>query len=299
MIQKTLTIARRFNAYQRERFPVIVLAVSLLPAIFSSAVVVSTHPTILGGVVALLASIAYLLHIRVIDEHRDFEHDNHHHAGRPIQVNTISRHELQLVDIAAVLLLITIAVMAGMKAVIVMVIMLSYSYLAGKEFFVGEKIRRYFFIYNGVNLVQMLLMQIFVYSIFANSFQFSLIVGIHFLFTTVGTIIIEFIRKLKVPGDDGTGKDTYTWYLGFNNSLVIYSVFVLLNMILFYWLSTMISSQWVGILILSLCLMGYAYFGVILHWKKKTQRTNQMMQLSFLSMYGIFNIAIYLLSINR
>lgn len=299
MIQKTLTFARRFNIYQRERFPVIVLAISLLPAIFSSSVVVSTHPTILEGVVALLASVAYLLHIRVIDEHRDFDHDNQHHASRPIQINTISKHELQLVDIVAVCLLIAISVTAGMSAVIVMATMLLYSYLAGKEFFIGERIRRHFFAYNGVNLVQMLLMQIFVYSIFSNSFQPSLIVGIHFLFTTVGTIVVEFIRKLKVPGDDGTGKDTYTWYLGFKNSLIIYSVFALLNMILFYWLSTMISSHVVGILILSICLLGYAYFSVILHWAKKTCRTSQMMQLSFLSMYGIFNIAIYLLSINQ
>jgi len=299
MIKKTLTVARRFNTYQRERFPIIILSISLLPAILSSAVVVSTHPTILGGVTALLASVAYLLHIRVIDEHRDFEHDNLHHANRPVQINTISKHELQMVDMVAVFLLIAITVMAGMRAVIVMAIMLLYSYFAGKEFFVGEKIRRHFFVYNGVNLVQMLLMQIFVYSIFLDSFQFSLIVGIHFLFTTVGTIVIEFIRKLKVPGDDGTGKDTYTWYFGFNKSLIIYSVFVLLNAVLFFWLSTLISSHVTGMLVLSLCLLGYAYFGVILHRTKKTHRTSQIMQLSFLSMYGILNIAIYFLITNQ
>lgn len=299
MIQKTFTFARRFNTYQRERFPVIILALSLIPAILSSAAIVSAHPTIFEGIVALVASVTYLLHIRVIDEHRDFEHDNHHHADRPVQINTISRHELQLVDMVAVFLLVAIAVMAGMRAVIVMVIMLLYSYLAGKEFFVGEKIRRHFFVYNGVNLVQMLLMQIFVYSIFSNSFQFSLIVGIHFLFTTVGTIVVEFIRKLKIPGDDGTGKDTYTWYLGFNNSLIIYSVLVLLNAVLFFWLSTMISSHVTWMLVFTLCLLGYAYFGVILHRTKKTHRTSQIMQLLFLSMYGILNIAIYFLITNQ
>ncbi len=145
----------------------------------------------------------------------------------------------------------------------------------------------------------MLLMQIFVYSVFSNSFQFSLIIGVHFLFTTVGTIIIEFIRKLKVPGDDGTGKDTYTWYLGFNNSLIVYSAFVILNISLFYWLSTIISSQRAGMLIFSLCLLVYMCFGTVLHWIKKTHRTGQVMQLSFLSVYGILNIAIYFLITNQ
>ncbi len=111
MIQKTLTIAKRFNAYQRERFPIIVLAISLLPAVFSSAAVVSSHPTLLAGLGALLASVAYLLHIRVIDEHRDFEHDNQHHVGRPVQINTISKNELQIVDMVAVFFLIAISVM--------------------------------------------------------------------------------------------------------------------------------------------------------------------------------------------
>lgn len=299
MIQKTFNVAKRFNAYQRERFPIIILAISLLPAIFSSAVIVSTHPTVLGGVAALLASVAYLLHIRVIDEHRDFEHDNHHHSNRPVQVNTISMNQLHRVDLVAVIILMAIAVMAGMRALIVMAIMLLYSYLAGKEFFVGERIRRHFFVYNAVNLVQMLLMQVFVYSIFSNSLQFSLIIGIHFLFTTVGSIVIEFVRKLKIPGDDGTGMDTYTWYFGFYKSLLIYSVLVLLNAVLFFWLSTAISSHIVGVLILTLCLLGYAYFGVILHWIKRTQRTSQMMQLSFLSMYGILNIVIYFLISNQ
>ena len=295
MINKTLTTAKRFHFYQRERFPILLLALSLLPAVLSSGTIISVHPTIFQGVLALIASIAYLLHIRVIDEHRDFGHDNQHHKTRPIQNGSISKRELQYADIASIFLLIVIAYIAGSWALIIMAIMLVYSYLAGKEFFIGEKIRLHFFIYNSVNLVQMLLMQLFVYAIFANPFPFTTLVWAHFIFTTVGTIAFEFIRKLKRPGDDGTGKDTYTWYIGFANSLVIYSLLLLTNTALFFWITTLISPHIIYMFILSLILVLIAHFTIFVHWAKKTHLTDQLMQLSLLLLYGIYNIVIFLL----
>lgn len=298
MIKKTLTVAKKFHSYQRERFPIIVLGLSLLPAALSSGAIVSANLTSLQVALALIASFAYLLHIRVIDEHRDFGHDNIHHVTRPIQVGVISKEELRYMDVLAVAFLIIIAVVAGLWALVVAVIMLVYSYLAGKEFFVGESIRRHFFIYNGINLIQMLLMQIFVYAIFANPIPLNSLVFAHFLFTTVGTIIFEFVRKLKRPGDDGTGKDTYTWYLGFNNSLIIYSLLLLLNTLLFFWIVALISPHKISLLGFSLSLAGFAYLAALMHWAKKTRQTGQLMQLSFLILYGIFNIAIYFLTFN-
>ena len=298
MIKKTLTVAKKFYSYQQERFPLIVLALSLFPAVLSSGAIISTNLTIFQGVSALVASLAYLLHIRVIDEHRDFGHDNAHHITRPVQSGVISKRELQYVDVVAVLLLIIIAAVVGVRAFIIVAIMLAYSYLAGREFFIGEDIRRHFFIYNGINLIQMLLMQLFVYAVFANPFPFSTLIWAHFLFTTVGTIIFEFVRKVKRPGDDGTGKDTYTWYLGFNNSLIIYSLLLLLNTLLFFWTAALISPHKISVLVFSLSLAGFAYLAVLVHWAKKTRQTDQLMQLSFLILYGIFNIAIYFLALN-
>ncbi|MDP3697022.1 MAG: hypothetical protein Q8R55_03235 [Candidatus Taylorbacteria bacterium] len=271
---------------------------SLFPAVLSSGVMVSANPTILQGSLALITSLAYLLHIRVIDEYRDFGHDNVHHTTRPVQSGIISKRELLYVDSTAVLLLVGIAAIAGSWALVMVAVMLAYSYLAGKEFFIGEDIRRHFFIYNGVNLVQMLLMQVFVYTIFADPFPFTTLVWLHFLFTTVGTIIFEFARKLKMPGDDGTGKDTYTWYLGFNNSLLIYSLFLSLNAMLFFWITTLITPHTMYALIFTVGLVATSYLTVLLHWVKKTRETDQLMQLSFLLLYGIFNIAIYFLTVN-
>ncbi len=257
----------------------------------------SAHPGIFQMGSALVASIAYLLHIRIIDEYRDFGHDNVHHVTRPVQTGIISKEELHYIDILAVAILIIIAASAGPLAFATAVIMLAYSYLAGKEFFIGEKIRRYFFSYNAVNLVQMFLMQIFVYTIFANPFPFNTLILAHFIFTSVGTAIFEFVRKLKRPGDDGSGRDTYTWYLGFNRAIAIYQVFLVSNTLLFVWIATLLSPHTAVLLSFALGLAVLASLSTLIHTVKKTRQTDQLMQLSFLLLYGVFNIAIYFLKI--
>src|SRR3989344_674725 len=253
-MRSILDTTRKFYSYQKERFPIAILGLSLIPAALSSGVIVSVNPTVIQVMLVVIASLAYLLHIRVI------------------------------------------AVIAGRSALITALIMLVYSFLAGREFFVGEKIRRRFFIYNGANLVQMLLMQLFVYSIFANPIPINTLIVIHFLFTTVGTIVFEFVRKLKIPGRDGTGKDTYTWYLGFNNAMAIYLFLVLLNSALFLKIAAMLSSHLTGLFIFSACAGLLVSFAVLIHWLKKTHKTDQLMQLSFLVMYGVFNLMIYFLA---
>lgn len=296
MIKKTLKISKKFYTYQKDRFPVFILALSLFPAILSSGAITFSHPTFFEMGLALIASIAYLLHIRIIDEHRDFEHDNTHHIKRPVQTGVISKEELRYIDTLAVLILLGIGVSSGMLALAVVIAMLGYSYLAGKEFFIGEKIRKYFFTYNAINLFQMLLMQVFVYAIFTNPLQVNKLLVAHFLFTTIGTIVFEFVRKLKIPGDDGSGKDTYTWYLGFKKSIVIYQTLLLLNSLLFFWVATFISFHVVMLASFAVGMALLASLSTLIHSIKKTRQTDQLMQLSFLLLYGVFNIAIYFLS---
>lgn len=116
----------------------------------------------------------------------------------------------------------------------------------------------------------------------------------HFLFTATGTIIFDFLRKVKSPGQDGTGQDTYTWFLGLGNALLVYAAFATVNITLFVKIMTVIQttpSYWIPIAI-SLVV---GTFGMLLvHQSRKEEKTNQLMQLSFMVMYGSFNILIFL-----
>ena len=284
----------RFRRYQKARFPVAVLVVSLIPAILSSIAVTTEAFNYVTAITALIVSVSYLLHIRIIDEHRDFEHDNNHYKNRPIQKGVVTKEELRSVDGVLVGIILGLSFVSSFASLLLALSMLGYSWLCGKEFFFGERLRRHFFLYNSVNLVQMILMQIWVYSLFAGTIPLTPILILHFLFTSVGTAVFEFMRKVKVPGEDGTGKDTYTHYLGFSRSLLVYVLLGLVSMGL--WgaiLSTLgpvpFTYTLIGILGV-LSILGWTYA----HYKKRTIRTEQGIQGSYLILYGALNLIIYL-----
>ncbi len=289
-----LTTTKNFYIYQKERFPIVVLGLSFLPAILSSSAVVASQAEFKFVLIALIVSVAYLLHVRIIDEFRDYEHDLRHHKERPVSSGIISLKELRAIDWLAIVAVPLASLYSGTVALLIAVAMLLYSYFARKEFFLGLQFRRYFYLYNAVNLVQMLLLQILVYTIANPSFSFTTLVTVHFLFTTTGTIIFEFLRKVKSPGNDGTGKDTYTWFLGLNNALLIYAAFATFNILLFVKAMFLIQTEITYWIPIAIALVVGTYSTLFINKMRKEERTNQLMQLSFMVMYGSFNILLFL-----
>ena len=295
-MRNVISILGRFYLYQKERFPVLPLLLGIIPATLSSSAVLPSNLTVATFCAAVAGSFAYLLHVRIVDELRDFEHDVLYHPTRPLQSGAISRRELRYVDVTAVTVLLVIAFTAGASAVVIALTMLGYTYLAGKEFYVGEALRKRFFIYNALNLAQMLLMQLFVYALFAPRISFSLLLLAHFLFTTVGTIIFEFVRKLKVPGEDGVGKDTYTYYLGFGVAHSTYLVLLAMNTLLFLLVMWIIPASAIPMFVGGGC-AAVALLIAFFHRVKRTKDSDRLMQFSFVVVYGIFNLAIYIAKI--
>ena len=294
-----MNILIKFYNYQKVRFPIVILSLSLLPAILSSIAVVEANPSIIKILIAFIALLIYLLHIRIIDEQRDFEHDNTHHKQRPLQTGKISLHELRAIDRYSTIIFFFLSIYIGFYAGIIALIMLTFSYLAGNEFFIKEKIRPHFFIYNAINTLQTLIMQLFIYAFFVSHIPLTHLVVFHFLFTGIGTVIFELVRKIKIPGKDGTGKDTYSSHLGFNNSIFIYLILVAFNAFLFYLINSQLPSQSNYWFLFSISMFSSVLLFGMLHLVKRTIRTEQLMQLSFIILYGIFNLIIYLNSFNR
>lgn len=295
MIRSATSITRKFYSYQKDRFPLFILALSLFPAILSSAAVVGINISPVPAISALFLSILYLLHIRVTDEHRDFDHDTIHHKARPIQKGQISRDELRKIDIVAIVIFLFLLAYSGTLALILGVLMLTYSYLAEKEFFVGEKLRKYFFLYNFINIIQMALLQVLIYVIFAEKIPFTHLVTLHFIFTFIGTAIFEFLRKLMIPGTDGTGKDTYTWHLGFDNAILAYVFLVSLDLFFFFQIASSISLNRNLWLFTSIILFIIPVIFALTCRIKKTFMSSQLMQLSYMVIYSVLNLAIYFL----
>jgi len=289
-----LTTFSNFYSYQKKRFPVFVLGLSFLPVILSSGAVVTGSVTIEFLTLSLIISLAYLLHVRIIDEFRDYDHDLEHHKDRPLSIGAVTLNDLRIIDWMAIIVLALAALYSSLQALLIVVVMLGYSFLARNEFFLGLKFRKHFYLYNAVNLVQMLLLQVLVYTLASDTFTFTTVVLIHFLFTGTGTIIFEFLRKVKNPGNDGTGQDTYTWFLGFSDALLVYAVFATVNILFFVKIIFLIQNVPAYMLPTSIVLVVVTFGALLLNKLREEEKTNQLMQLSFMIMYGSFNILIFL-----
>lgn len=295
MIKSVTAIAKKFYFYQKHRFPVFILTLSLFPAILSSAAIVGISISLAPVISALFLSILYLLHIRIGDENRDFNHDTLHHKTRPIQKGQISRGELKKIDIIVVSVFLFLVVLSGKVALSIGVLLLAYSFLAEKEFYLGENLRRYFFLYNFINIIQMAFLQVLIYVVFAGKIPLTYLVTLHFIFTFIGTIIFEFLRKLNIPGTDGTGKDTYTWYLGFDNAIFTYIIMVSLDIFFFFQIVSSIAANKSPWLFLSFISFITSLIFALLCRTRKTLLSNQLMQLSYMVIYSFLNLAIYFL----
>ena len=291
-MNRAYAFAGNFWRYQARRFPIVALVLVFLPPILSSgAVVIAAAP---AGFVAtaLLASIACMLHLRIIDDFRDDAHDAAHHPERPLVAGAITRRELAMTDRVAVATLIVCALTANAQAVAIASFMLVFSFFAGRDFFLGERLRRHFFAYNALNMLQMGFLQILVYHLASADVRPTGLVLLHFLFTGTGSVIVEILRKLKIPGDDGTGRDTYTWHLGFRGTLWVYSALAVANILFFLLLARGIALPFWTIIAAAAGAVTAA--SVLYNDRCRRSLSNQIMRGCFLVTYGGLNIAIYL-----
>lgn len=291
---KSLSLVRRFYVYQEKRFPIVFLILSILPVILSSAVIVMRgRPNFLQVFLALIASLCYFFHIRVIDDYRDFQHDSLYHSDRPVQVGVISLSDLKRVDFIMVSVFLLISIFSNIYCLGLAIFLLTYTCFAKNDFFVAKKIRRYFYIYNAINFFQMIVLQIFIYTFFSKNLYFNNLVATHFLFIVVGTLIFEFLRKIKTPESEGIGKDTYSWHMGFGKSILFYLLLIFINTFLFFKIATGIYARPGIWLLFSLFFIIIALLCAYLNWIKRNNTTTQLLQVISLLSYGSFNLIIY------
>lgn len=287
----------RFLIYQRERFPLLVLSFTTLAVVLSSYAIASTLTTIsnvqLKIFFAIVAAIAYLFHIRAIDEYRDLNHDTQYHQSRPIQRGIISTKEIRYIDYFGLLIFIGIAILYRPQALILGAIALIFSFIASKDFFLGERIRKRFFIYNTVNLTQTILLQIFTYSFFSEIWYAFPTLWLHLLFVLSNSILIEFVRKIKIKEEESTGRDTYSWHFGFKKSLWVYGLLITISYFLFLGLTTSLYILDVSTFVISAIFVTLLVGAIFRHLKQEDKSSEKLLLLNTLVLYIGLHLVIY------
>ncbi len=217
----------RLRAYLNQRFPLAGYGILIISYYSSNQFLaeVLTDPEAklkytIGSLVGAFVLFCMFFHLRVFDEHKDYEDDLKNYPDRILQRELITLADLRTlgaIAIASELMLAAIWMPHGQPAALVAVLVaIGYSVLMLKEFFVSSWLKRHFLVYTVSHMLIMPLFAIVVFS-FATGEYFWHAPAWFWVYAFVGffvTLNWEISRKIRAPEQEIDGVHSYTKIFG-------------------------------------------------------------------------------------
>ena len=272
-LNKNSPFFERLSAYFKERFPLLshgILIVSYYSSNqFLSQVLSHPHSPVTYSKYSLLGAITIFfvfLHLRVFDEHKDYEEDCRHYPQRVLSRGLITLTHLKILGSIAIGIEIFISAFRGWPALLAVFMVLAYSLLMLKEFFVRRWLKRHFFVYAISHMLIMPLLALTVYSFTTLRYPWGAPAWF-WVYAFVGFFVTfnwEVSRKIRAPEDEIETVDSYSKILGTYgaaNLVVIIRVVDTLLVSLVGW-HLKLSSWFYFILVILflICLQGFIQF---------------------------------------
>ena len=272
----------RFNLYQMERCPFIILLFTTLSVVLSSAAIVLVEGTRLsdmtyGIIIGTITCLFFMFSIRVFDDSKDKGFDDLFHLKRPVQRGLISMRELNIVNIGLLFFQAIINIVYSLQSFLYWIVAMAYSLLARSEFFMSEVIRKKFIFYNALNMMQIFFLQIYLYKLLNPSFSFSSMIFMHAIFVLSNAIILEIARKLKSVKDESSGKDTYSGRYGYKIASLMFTVSYIFTYILFINIILALGYS-LFVFILGFALLSIIGLSTIYYYKERSKISSYILQ---------------------
>ncbi|MFW6415316.1 MAG: hypothetical protein ACOCZ2_03275 [Thermodesulfobacteriota bacterium] len=247
-MQKQVSAWQKYWMWAKERFPVfgvLLYAGSLfyLSYLFGHMLEANASVQWLHSLPGLALVFLVLLHLRIFDEHKDYQDDLIAHPERALSKGIITLKDLRLLLYGVLFLEALISFFSGGAQFVIWLIILGWSLLMLVEFFARDflKARIGLYLFTHQLLVPLLLL----YGLFLqlDSFDLSTLqVSIVVLFLAggmCGTIVYEIARKTWSPDREHEHAESYTrlWGMGkavFINLLIALAA-LLIFCFLFFW----------------------------------------------------------------
>lgn len=248
MISTSAPVAVRIWAYLLERFPPV--AYSLLVGLFSaSAVALAARQTstTAGLDLALRAGVVVLLvflHLRLMDEHKDHEADALAYPERCLSRGVVTLPLLFKLGVVVVMLEAALALTLPGTAALAWLVCLGFTILMRFEFGVGEWLNRHLLVYAITHNPVVALLAFFLWTVAGGAHD--LLMWLYIGIVSVGSLAFEIGRKIRLPGEEVPGVESYSSVLGKRRAdLLLVSLRLLVGLLLL-WLSLAIGQGVVG-----------------------------------------------------
>jgi 4-hydroxybenzoate polyprenyltransferase len=221
------SFAKRLWAYFQERFPLGSHGILIVSYYSSNQFLaqVLTQPDQplsynLGSLLGAITLLCLFFHLRVFDEHKDYEEDCRHYPDRVLQRGLVTLGQLRTFGFTAILLELIISwcwqPSGTLGPFVAVVIALGYSILMRYEFFVPDWLRKRFLLYTISHMLIMPLFALVVFSFATGRYPWQASTWF-WVYSWVGffvTLNWEISRKIRAPDDEITGVDSYSQLFG-------------------------------------------------------------------------------------
>lgn len=209
-------------SWMRERFPA--RNAVFFAVFYVTAVLVARAGTTAGGVSlewsdlpGYVALWSFFLTLRIADEHKDFDADAVAHPARVLQRGLVTLRQLQVVGAVAILCQVAFSLLLDGGVGPVMrcwLVVMAWSALMTREFFVREWLRRHLVIYALSHMLVMPLVTFWVATMAAPAAVHSRAVWIFATLAFFAGLAFEIARKMRAPELEHPLADSYTQSLG-------------------------------------------------------------------------------------
>ena len=220
---RRLSYAARLRLYLRERFPLLRHG-ALIFSYFSANQFLAQAVTRDGGPMMYDAASALnffmllclFFHLRVFDDHKDREADTAAYPNRILTRGVFTYGELWRLGLAAIGAEAVIAAIAGPAAVLTWLVVLGWSILMYKEYFVRDWLRPRVFLYAITHTTIMFGFDLLIWSVTTGRWLWETD-GLYVVYALNGVFVaftFEFARKIRMPEDEHEMVDSYSKRIG-------------------------------------------------------------------------------------
>jgi 4-hydroxybenzoate polyprenyltransferase len=215
---------KNFWAYLQERFPLQANGV-LIASYFTANYLLAYDAVVRAGrpleiswrfPLGYIVLLCMFFHIRVIDEHKDYDLDRTVHPDRVLSRGLVSLSQLRVVGIVAVLVELIFSFLLGAPALFMCLVLLAFSWLIYKEFYMGDMLGRHLLANAFLHLLIMPIYSLFVFAVAVGRFPwFAPGPVLLYAWVSYGVgFAYEVARKTRAPADERPGLITYSRVLG-------------------------------------------------------------------------------------
>ena len=223
-------LAARLRIYQAERFP-LAMYLPMVAVFTASAAWYSRFARGAEGfipldrfVVGAYTALVFFAWLRILDEHKDAEIDRRYRPELPVPRGLVTHAELRRVGGAMLALAVAANLLVAPSLLPIMALVAGYAALMTREFFVGEWLRAHPAMYLLSHMAIMPLIDLYSTGLDwrADGAPAPGPLFLFLLLTYLNGIVIEIGRKIRIPGEEREGVDTYTAVWGVRTAPLVW-----------------------------------------------------------------------------